>query len=586
MVHDTKRRGAHNDGDGGQAGLGSKSKSGTGAKGVKTEVEVQRPDWAKRGEGVTKEGLARAQAVIDFIELLKVPSGEGQGKPIKLRPWQKQFVFDVYAPLANGRRRVRRAILSVARKNGKTALIAALVLAHLCGPVSEVNGEIYSAATDREQAGQVFKFARQLVEAEPEFGPMGECPLTVVPSTKTIVCKQNGSFYRALSAEAGTKHGLNPSVWIYDELAQARDHELYDVLDTSQGARNEPLGFVISTQSPDPQHPLSQMIDDGLRANSTSIAVHLYAAGDDVDDLMDETAWASANPALGDFRKVEDVRALAEAAVRMPSREAAFRNLYLNQRVDQNSPLIPRSEWKACETTDESEKSAQTGVLRKGERIYLGLDLSAKVDLTALVAVSADPGEDRVKAWHWKPKDYLYEHYKRDHFDYPTMHRLGWLDAPPGKVIDYAYVANCISGIAADYEIVGLAYDRSRIDNLLVEFGRIGIDAYKDGRDDPFDGAIRLVDWGQGYVSMSPAVDALEESVITRKFKHDGNPVLGFCFANAIVDMDAAGNRKIDKSATRFRIDGSVACAMALGLKAKDLVEAPEGPSFWEVLNP
>lgn len=533
-------------------------------------MAVKRPDWAVRGEGITKEGIARAEAVISFIELLKVPSGDGQGYPIILRDWQRQFIYDVYAPLKGGKRRVRRAIFSVARKNGKTALIAALVLAHLCGPVSEINGEIYSAATDREQAGQVFKFARQMVDAEPEFGPDGECPLTVVPSTKTIVCKSNGSFYRALSAEAGTKHGLNPSVWIYDELAQARDHELYDVLNTSQGARNEPLGFVISTQSPDPEHPLSKLIDDGLLANSPTIAVHLYAAPEECDDLLDETAWSDANPALADFRKIDDIRALAEEAVRQPSKEAAFRNLYLNQRVDQKSPLISRSEWKACEV----EGANKNGLLRDKERIYLGLDLSAKVDLTALVAVSAEPGDDRVRAWHWKPKDYLADHAKRDAFDYVTMHKLGWLDAAPGKIIDFGYVAQTISRISQEYEIAGIAYDRSRIDMLLKELDAIGIEAYRDEKD-ARDGAIRMVDWGQGYISMGPAVDALEESVIRRRFKHDGNPVLGFCFANAVVVPDSAGNRKLDKSATRFRIDGSVACAMALGLKARDLVENP-----------
>lgn len=503
--------------------------------------------------------------------MLVVPSGTGQGETIRLREWQKQFVRDVYAPHENGKRRVRRAILSVARKNGKTMLIAALVLAHLVGPEAIPNGEIYSAATDREQAGQVFKFARQLVDAEPEFSADGSIPITVVPSTKTLLCKQNGSFYRALSAEAGTKHGLNPSVWIYDELAQAKNHELYDVLDTSQGARDEPLGFVISTQSPDPEHPLSQMIDDGLRSNSRSIAVHLYAAPDEVDDILDEDAWSSANPALDDFRRIEDVRDLAEKAVRMPAREAAFRNLYLNQRVEQNSPLISRSEWKACEVPSDPE----VGLLERGERIYLGLDLSAKVDLTALVAVSAEPKDDRIKAWHWKPKDYLQDHYIRDHFDYPTMAKMGWLDAAPGKVIDYAYVASTIANIADNYEIVGIAYDRTRIDHLLKEFDGIGLEAYRDEKD-ARSGAIRMVDWGQGWISMGPAVDALEESVIRRRLKHDGNPVLGFCFANAIVASDAAGNRKLDKSATRFRIDGAVAAAMALGLKARDMYDGDQ----------
>lgn len=520
-------------------------------------MSLQRPDWAKRGQGVDQAGLDRAEQVIKFIELLRVPSGEGQGGPMRLRPWQKQFIRDLYAPHVDGNRRVRRAILSVARKNGKTAIIAAIALAHLIGPEAIKNGEIYSAANDREQAGQVFKFLRQLIDADEELSQV----LDIVPSTKTVVCKQNGSFYRALSADAGTKHGLNPSVWIYDELAQSRNQELYEVMNTSQGARKEPLGIVISTQSPDPEHPLSKLIDDGLVANDATVLVHLYCA-DDEAEIMDEDAWRAANPALGDFRSVEDLSALAIQASRMPSMEASFRNLYLNQRVDQNSPLIPRSEWKACQTGD---------TLAAGEDIYLALDLSGVHDLTSLVGISATVGVERVKAWHWKPHDFLFDHAKRDRAPYDLWAKDGWLETPPGRAIDYSYVASRIAEIREDYSIRGLAYDRWRIEQLLVEFQRIGVDAYIEGKDKPFDGALRLVPWGQGYRDMSPAVEALEASFIHRRFKHDGNPVLAFCFANAIAVSDASGNRKLDKSKTRFRIDGAVATAMAAGLKAREV---------------
>lgn len=485
-----------------------------------------------------------------------------------LREWQKQFIRDLYSPHSgNGRRKVRRALLSVARKNGKTAIIAAIALAHLVGPEAVENGEIYSAANDREQAGQVFKFIRQLVGADEELSQI----LDVVPSTKTVVCKHNGSFYRALSAEAGTKHGLNPSVWIYDELAQARNQELYEVMNTSQGARQEPLGIVISTQSPDPEHPLSKLIDDGLVNNDPTILVHLYCA-DDEADIMDEDAWRAANPALGDFRSEEDLRALAVQAGRMKTMEASFRNLYLNQRVDQTSPLIPRSEWKACQTGD---------TLIDGEDIFLALDLSGVHDLTALVGVAAVPNDDRVKAWHWKPQEYLFDHAKRDRAPYDVWASEGWLEAPPGRAIDYAYVAKRIAEIREDYNILGLAYDRWRIEQLLVEFQRIGFDAYIEGKDKPYDGALRLIPWGQGYRDMSPAVEALEASVVHRRFKHDGNPVLAFCFANAIVATDASGNRKLDKSKTRFRIDGAVATAMAMGLKAREVKPDADEPTVY-----
>jgi len=159
----------------------------------------------------------------------------------------------VYGPVDTlWKRIVRRAILSLARKNGKTAFIACIVLLHLVGPEAELNGEIYSAATEREQAAIVFKYASQIVRADPELMSY----IKIVDSTKTMVCYSNGSVYRAISAEAGTKYGYNPTVVIYDELAQAKNRELYDALDTSMAAREEPLFIVISTQSKRPTtHP-------------------------------------------------------------------------------------------------------------------------------------------------------------------------------------------------------------------------------------------------------------------------------------------------------------------------------------------
>ena len=165
----------------------------------------------------TPKGKERAEKVIKFIETLTVPSGTGAGKRFKLDEWQKEFIRDIYEPqriMPDGsqRRVVRRAILSIARKNGKTALIAAIALAHLVGPVAEVHGEIYSAANDRDQASIVFKFAKQIVELEPELLQM----IDIVPSTKTMIGRRMGTVYRAISAEAGTKHGYLPSVVIYD----------------------------------------------------------------------------------------------------------------------------------------------------------------------------------------------------------------------------------------------------------------------------------------------------------------------------------------------------------------------------------
>lgn len=511
----------------------------------------------------------RADRVIRFIESLTVPSGEGAGQPFVLRAWQKRFIRDVYEPRrSDARRMVRRAVLSIARKNGKSALVAALVLAHLVGPEAIRNGEIYSAATEREQAAIVFKVAAQMVRADPELLAL----VKVVDSTKTMVCFHNGSVYRAISAEAGSKHGLNPSVVIYDELAQARTRELYDVLDTAMGARLEPLFITISTQSNDPQHILSQLIDDGLRADDPTTVTHLYAVPDDAE-IWDERNWKIANPALGDFRSLEDMRTQAERARRMPSFEAPFRNLYLNMRVDAQSPLIPRAEWVTCQVNDAR--------IRPGERVYLGLDLSATTDLTALVAVTADGG-DRVAAWFWKPGDLVKQHADRDRAPYDEWVRRGHIEAPPGRAVDYGFIARRIAEIVADHDVVALAYDRWRIEALLRELQSVGVDAYVDGKEPPRAGALRLVPWGQGFRDMAPAIDALEISVLERTFEHDGNPVLTMCFANAVAISDPSGNRKLDKSATRFRIDGAVACAMAIGCKARDTASGTNAASVYE----
>lgn len=510
----------------------------------------------------------RAERVIKFIEKLNVPSGKRAGLPFELDPFQKEFVYDVYAPHwldpedEEYKRVVVNAILSIARKNGKTALIAALVLVHLVGPEAEMNNEIYSAANDREQAAQVFKYCHQIINATPALQSL----VFPVPSTKTIACMMNGSSYKALSREAGTKHGSNPGLVIYDELAQASDMELFEVLDSSMGARKEPLMMVISTQSKDPQHILSQMIDDGLNSDDPTIVCHLYAVpmpedGEEID-LYDEALWSLANPALGSFLYTAYVRKKAARAARLPSFENSFMNLHLNMRVDATPSLISRSEWMAC--YDEN------CIIEEGEDIYLGLDLSSKIDLSALVAISARGG-DRVKPWFWKPKDHVKEHSKRDRAPYDKWIKEGHLIAVPGKVIDYEHIAILLGRLKEQYNILGIAYDRWRIDTLKKELDRNDIETYEGELGDG-DG-IRLVQWGQGFKDMAPAVQEFEDSVMNNVLKHNGNPVLTWNFSNAVAVSDAADNKKLDKEKARFRIDGAVATIMAKGLKARDMSE-------------
>ena len=514
----------------------------------------------------------RVQLVFDFIENLIIPSGKGKGSPFILRDFQKWFIKDIYNPITKDLRRIiLRAILSMGRKGGKSMLIAALVLVHLVGPEATMNGEIYSAANEREQAAIVFRYTAQMVRADTELSSI----IKIVDSTKSMVCYSNGSFYKAVSAEAGTKFGYNPTVVIYDELAQAKNNDLYEAFDTSMGARIEsgedPLFVVISTQSKDPQHILSQLIRDGLSGKDPTTVCHLYTCpmpekDEDDDCLTNESKWFLANPALGDFRSLSEMRTFAAKAIRMPSFENTFRNLYLNQCVDEKSPLIPRAEWMGC---------IGNATIIPGEEIYFGLDLSGKTDLTALIGVS-NGEKDKVKSWFWKPNDTLKEHEDRDHVPYQLWTKQGFIKTTPGKSIQYSFIAQELAEISKIYTITGLAFDRYRIDDLRAAMDAIGLASYIEKRDkdgNPIiepSGGIRLVPFGQGYKDMTPAIEALEGSILDRHLVHGGEPVLTWNISNAMAISDAAGNRKFAKDAVTFRIDGAVALAMSVGLKSRD----------------
>jgi phage terminase large subunit-like protein len=188
----------------------------------------------------------------------------------------------------------------------------------------------------------------------------------------------------------------------------------------------------------------------------------------------------------------------------------------------------------------------------------------------------------RVQPFFWKPAEPLAEQSFRD-FGSGNLRYVQWADAghietTAGRSIDKAAIAKRIAELSGRYHIAALAYDRWRIEDLLREFDAIGFKAYKsDGEADdgkpkkelPRDG-LRLVPWGQGFKDMAPAIDALESAVVDRKLIHPNNPCLNWNMANAIAVMDPAGGRKLDKDKSRFRIDGAVALAMLMGLRARD----------------
>lgn len=483
--------------------------------------------------------MTRGERVIAFIErYCIIPEGAQVGKPIKLAEFQRRFILEVY----DNPHGTRRGYLSIGRKNGKTALIACILLAHLVGPEAQLNGQLVSGALSRDQAALVFNLASKMVQLSPELSKI----IRIVPSGKRLLGLPMNTEYKALAAEGKTAHGLSPFLAILDEMGQVKgpQSDFVDAITTSQGAHEAPLLLAISTQAPTDADLFSIWLDDAERSDDPSIVSHVYTAPEDCE-LEDPKAWAAANPALGLFRSEKDVAEQAAQAKRMPTNEATFRVLTLNQRVNMVAAFVSPSVWKA----GNGKPDALDGVC------YGGLDLSATTDLTAFLLTCRKDDVVSVHPFFWMPADNVQEATRRDRAPYDMWVKQGLMRTTPGKVIDYDFVAKDIGEITAGLDIAKVGFDRWRMDRMQGALERQGV-------------SLPLEPFGQGYVSMSPALDALEADLLAEKVRHGGHPVLAMCAANAVALPDPAGNRKLDKSKATGRIDGMVALAMAEGVEA------------------
>jgi phage terminase large subunit-like protein len=485
--------------------------------------------------------------VIRFIEeYCRVPEGKLVGQPIKLAAFQKKFIRDVF----DNSRHTRRAYLAISRKNGKSALIAAIALAFVIGPEKQTNAQVISGARSREQAALVFKLATKMIYLNPALVKL----VRIIPSAKTIIGLVANVEYRAISAEAGTAHGLSPLLAILDEVGQIRgpQDDFVEAIETGQGAHERPLLIAISTQAPSDADLFSIWLDDAERSQDPTIVSHVYAAPKDCA-LDDRKAWKAANPALGTFRSLEDVEAQAEKAKRLPSAENGFRNLTLNQRVTRFTPFVSPSIWKSGNGPIDLEAFSEGPV-------WGGLDLSVTTDLTCLVLVTKKAGAWHVLPTFWTPEATLKARSQRDRAPYDQWVRDGFMKATPGPAVEYDFVARDIAELTAGMQIEQIAFDRYRMATLQKELDRADI-------------ALPLAPFGQGYVSMAPAIDATEIEFMHERVRHGGHPVLTMCAATAVVVKDPAGNRKLDKSKSTGRIDGMVSLAMAMGVAASSEVE-------------
>ena len=455
-------------------------------------------------------------------------------------------------------------------------LIAAIVLAHLVGPERTRNAEIYSCAADHEQAATIYRYTKQLIQAEPALDAKQGGLLECIDSRKRITNPGLNSYYRALSSKSTTKHGMNPVVVIYDELAQAPNRQLYDVMITSFGARmgenEEPLFIVISTQSEDAASIMSECVDEVLDNNASenpdpTLVGWIFAVPDEAD-IYDEKNWHLANPALGDFRCLDEFRTMAEKAKRSAGFRQQFRNLYLNQRVDLTVPFIARERWEprarhkaAIVDVNGNPVSTTDMTLEdfKGLPVGCGLDLSGKRDLTALGFAAPIPGCNHVFVdckFYMPGLDNieLRDKEKLDRARYREWIDAGHIVQTQGPTVGLDFVAVDLQKTIADFDVQAIRYDAWRVEALQNELIRLGME---------FDEKL-FVKHHQGTFTMGPAIDLFEEWVLHSRLIHANNPVLNYCVANTVCTKDARENRAFDKRKSNRRIDGTVAVTMAV----------------------
>lgn len=488
----------------------------------------------------------KALEPIQFIQMLNAVD-DFYGQPFLLLDWQHQVLWDVYGTVKEDEyRQYRFAYLEIPKKNGKTSLIAAISLYHLTcdGP----GGQIYCCAADRGQAELVYKAAVGMIQQSPELDNESGGILKITDSKKEIVNTITGTKLKVLSAEAYTKHGINPTVVIFDELHAQPNRNLWDVMTFGAGAaRKEPLWWVITTAGDDPDrhsigweiHEKAQRIADG-EENNPAWYVKIYNAPENAD-IFDEQTWYKANPSLGKTISIESVRLEAIDAKNSESSERLFRWLRLNQWISTKAVgWLPLTLWDS--TVGKWSKSELVG-----KKCYAGLDLSSTTDLTGLALIF--PPQEGIEDWRiifegWIPDEKMKERMLRDKAPFDKWVNKGYMHATPGPAVDYDFVKSRIITLSKQYDLKMLCTDPWNSRMLTQELQKE---------------EMLVVEIPQTMAGMSPAMKEIERLLRVGDMTHEEHPTARWCFGNINIAVDGNENIKPMKNKSKDRIDLIVA---------------------------
>jgi phage terminase large subunit-like protein len=538
---------------------------------------VRLPSW-ELGECPIPRGCRFEPAAADhacrFIErFLTHTKGEWSGTPFILAPWQRRDIREIFGRVYDdGRRVIRQVYVEIPKKNGKSELAAAIALYMLFAD-GEAEPEVYGAAADLQQASIVWGVAARMVLNSPHLKRLTGGGRYVLESGKRIKVPSTGGVYRALTAEVAGKHGYNASCVVFDEVHCQKDFRLWEVLTVGAGAaRRQPLTYAITTAGIIGESPVAEMLHreavDILRGVVPCpewFYPVVYAAPEDAD-WTDEGVWRAVNPALGDedeikpggaFVRIEALRREFEAARMRPALEGAFRRLHLNQWVRNDERWIRAEDWDAC--TGTLDLAAARDWVWWG-----GLDLSSRVDLTALVLAARDgAGVWWLMPYVWLPEGAIERsRLAVERERYREWCKRGLVTVCPGDVVDYAMVARRVRELADQYRIAAIAYDPMFAGQLAQELSAVGV---------------RMVEWKQTYQRYTEAMNSFESLVRTGMLRHPGHAVLSWCVdCLRIKQREDGGVRPVkpDRRASTARIDAAVAAIMAVGLGTERSAEA------------
>ena len=490
----------------------------------------------------------KAQRVVRFIEALRHTKGEFHGQPFHLLPWQEKIIRDVFGTVRDddlSMRQYTTAYIEIPKKNGKSELGAAIALNMLIND-DEWKAEVYSCASDRQQAAIVFDVAVDMVRQSPALMKR----VKIIPSTRRMIYQPTGSIYQVLSSEVATKHGLNVSACIFDELHTQPTRALYDVMTQGSGdARRQPLWFFLTTAGTDRNsicwevHQKALDILEG-RKNDPRFYPVLFGLPDEADWTNEEN-WYRANPSLDHTITIDKVRDAFHKAQETPADENQFRQLRLNQWVKQSVRWMPMDKWDEC-------GGVVDPYVLEGRACYAGLDLSSTSDLTALMLAFPPTSEDEpyiALPFFWLPEETLSLRVRRDHVPYDQWAKRGFIRTTEGNVVHYGFIERFICELGERYDIREIAHDRWNATMMVQTL-----------EDDGF----TMVPFGQGFKDMSPPTKELMRLVLEHRLCHGGHPVLRWNMDNAFVRTDPAGNLKLDKEKSTEKVDGAVALVMAL----------------------